>query len=48
MSEESLMVCVEYVKKHMSHKPIWTAVGVPALADPGMKIEIVVKAKSQW
>jgi len=48
MSEESLMVCVEYVKKHMPHKPIWTAVGVAALADPGMKIEIVVKAKSQW
>ena len=47
MSEEALIFCVEYVKKYMPHKPIWTAVGVQALADPGMKIEIVVKAKSQ-
>jgi enamine deaminase RidA (YjgF/YER057c/UK114 family) len=32
----------------MSHKPLWTAVGVPNLAEPDMKIEIVVKAKAQW
>ena len=48
MDDESLGIAVKYVKEYMKHKPIWTAVGVPALADKEMKIEIVVKAKTQW
>ena len=47
MDEESLGISVKYVKQYMPHKPIWTALGVAALADKNMKIEVVVKAKTQ-
>jgi non-canonical poly(A) RNA polymerase PAPD5/7 len=48
MSEESLGIAVKYMKQYAPHKPLWTAVGVAALAHPKMKIEVAVKAKSQW
>jgi enamine deaminase RidA (YjgF/YER057c/UK114 family) len=47
MDQESLEIAVKYVKEYMKHKPIWTAVGVAALADKDMKIEVVVKAKTK-
>jgi len=48
MSEESLLMAVKYMKQYAPHKPLWTAVGVAALAQKEMQIEVVVKAKSQW
>jgi enamine deaminase RidA (YjgF/YER057c/UK114 family) len=48
LDDASLGVCVKYFKEYMSHKPLWTAVGVPNLAEKEMQIEIVVKAKTQW
>ena len=47
MEEEALGIAVKYVNQYMPHKPIWTAIGVAALADKEMKIEIAVKAKIQ-
>ena len=48
MSEESLLTAVKYMKQYAPHKPLWTAVGVAALAQKEMQIEVVVKAKAQW
>src|SRR5271170_2083169 len=36
MDDESLGIAVKYVKMYLPHKPIWTAVGVPALAEKQM------------
>lgn len=45
MEEEVLGRMVENFKKYMpNHQPIWTCVGVPALALPEMKVEIEVVA----
>lgn len=44
MNEESLGIAVKYVKQYMPHNPIWTSMGVPALADENMIIEVVIKA----
>jgi enamine deaminase RidA (YjgF/YER057c/UK114 family) len=48
MDQDSLASATKWLKHYMPHKPLWTAVGVPMLAEPKMKIEILVKAKSQW
>lgn len=43
--EEMLGRMVENMKKYMpDHEPIWTCVGVPALGEPEMKVEIEVVA----
>ena len=48
MSKESLVSCSKHLKQYAPHKPLWTAIGVAALAEEEMQIEVVVKAKSQW
>jgi enamine deaminase RidA (YjgF/YER057c/UK114 family) len=48
LKKEALEITSKYFKEYMTHKPLWTAVGVPNLAEKEMQIEIVVKAKSQW
>ena len=48
MNQDVVVVAAKYFKQYAPHKPIWTAVGVTALADEQMQIEVVVKAKSQW
>jgi enamine deaminase RidA (YjgF/YER057c/UK114 family) len=49
LKHESLEVVSKYFKEYMPHhKPLWTAVGVPNLAEKEMQIEIVVKTKAQW
>jgi hypothetical protein len=48
MDQDSLASATKWLKHYMPHKPLWTAVGVPMLAEPKMKIEVVVKAKSLW
>lgn len=40
----SFPVVVDAVKKFAPHRPIWTSVGLPALAFPTMKIVIEVEA----
>ena len=48
MSQEALETTSKYFKEYAPHKPLWTAVGVPRLAEEEMKIEVVVKALTQW
>lgn len=48
MNHTALETSSKYFKQYAPHKPIWTAVGVPALAEEEMQIEVVVKAKTQW
>lgn len=44
-TDESWPLMVEKLKKRVpGHRPIWTAIGVPTLAFPPMKIEIEVEA----
>ncbi|KAL1583083.1 hypothetical protein WHR41_08275 [Cladosporium halotolerans] len=43
--QETLARMVENMKKYMpDHQPIWTCIGVAALAEPEMKVEIEVVA----
>lgn len=49
MSEDSIKICGKLFGEYMpNHLPLWTAIGVAALAEKEMQIEIVVKAKSHW
>lgn len=48
MNQNAVVIAAKYFKQYAPHKPIWTAVGVPALAEEEMQIEVVVKAKTQW
>jgi enamine deaminase RidA (YjgF/YER057c/UK114 family) len=47
MKREALEITSKYFKQYAPHKPLWTAVGVPNLAEDEMQIEVVVKAKTQ-
>ena len=43
--DKSLQKSVELLRKHCpNHRPIWTAIEVPRLADPRMLIEVEVEA----
>lgn len=45
IAEPVLEYCVSLLRERIpGHAPIWTAVGVPGLALPGMRIEVVVSA----
>lgn len=47
MSDKAMEIMVRLLKKHCpNHQPIWTSLGVPALAFPDMKVEIEVRAYS--
>jgi enamine deaminase RidA (YjgF/YER057c/UK114 family) len=41
MSDEALAVMVEQFRAHMPDRPpIWTCLGVPALGDVSMRVEV--------
>lgn len=47
MSDKAMEIMVRLLKKYCpNHQPIWTSLGVPALAFPDMKVEIEVRAYS--
>ncbi|TEY31285.1 hypothetical protein BOTCAL_0806g00050 [Botryotinia calthae] len=47
MSDKAMEIMVRLLKKYCpNHQPIWTSLGVPALAFPDMKVEIEVRAFS--
>jgi enamine deaminase RidA (YjgF/YER057c/UK114 family) len=48
LNQIALETTSKYFKEYAPHKPLWTAVGVPNLAEQEMQIEVVVKAKTQW
>lgn len=47
IDDKALDIMVRLMKKYCpDHQPIWTALGVPALGRPDMKVEIEVRAYS--